>query len=372
MKIKNQKYIPTFLLFFVICFLTSALCLLAAPFAFAAASLTVTGGNWEIGTLVPSEEANTTSDTWTITNDSGGAEDFEIKVDVTSGTWSARTTDNNSNGTDEFILREDTSAGKLITGTNTALTTSVADAGTYAFDLWFKAPPTGSTDETETLTVTLTATNWVLSCSGLSHTFNGDGTCTAIFAIAASEDDAGTRSWGGTPNDTVSTGANMNFGSAFYISNIIDIPYMRWSVDLFEDAVITNAYITLYGSSPMGAAGTWTAQIESLVEDGTWENSGFTYANYNQYDDALLIGTAGTVGWTIAAGTWGAGELHTTSNIASLVQTLVNGASYASGDYLGIRFARGNGVFAESDSRTMETYDGAAGNPPKLTVIYEY
>jgi len=140
---------------------------------FAAASLSVSGGDWSIGNLKASATDSTTGDTWTITNDSGSTEDFEISVAVTTGTWTARITDDNSNTTNEFILREDTSAGKLITGTNTSLITGVADAGTYGLDLWFMAPPTGSTEETETLTVTLTATNWVWSCGGslaISHT----------------------------------------------------------------------------------------------------------------------------------------------------------------------------------------------------------
>ena len=160
-------------------------------------SLTLTGGNWVIGALKSSTETNTTGDTWTITNDSGGYEYFEISVVVTNGTWVARTIDDNANANNEFILREDTSAGKLITGTNTILIASIADTGTYPFDLWFKAPPIGSTEETETLTVTVTATNWSSTSSWtcgdnlvITHTAgtpNAEGNVAPVTKVVAYE-----------------------------------------------------------------------------------------------------------------------------------------------------------------------------------------
>jgi uncharacterized protein (TIGR02145 family) len=157
-------------------FFLSVLCLLFAVPAYAAASLSLTGGSWDIGTVGAEATDSTTGDTWTITNDSGGSEDFEIKVETTTGTWTARTTDDNNNTTDEYILREDSSdtANLLITGTNKTLAEGVGIDETYGLDLWFKAPPDGSAEEDETLTVTLTATNWEFVCGGdVTFTYKG-------------------------------------------------------------------------------------------------------------------------------------------------------------------------------------------------------
>ncbi len=166
----------------------------------AAASLTLTGGDWAIGALKGSATSATTGDTWTITNDGDGEEDFEISVAVTSGTWAARTINDNTNASNEFILREDTSAGKLITGNNVSLTTSVVEEGTYSFDLWFKAPPAGSTEEAETLTVTVTATNWVSSFLSWAGSTHREADCTVTL--------------GGTVYDTGATGTICKVTSA--------------------------------------------------------------------------------------------------------------------------------------------------------------
>ena len=142
--------------------------------AFAAASLTLTGGTWAIGTIKSVASANTSSTNWTITNDSGGVETITMAVTVASGTWTARTTNDNNNGVSEFVLRLNTSAGQLITGTAANLLTNWAIGGTYQFGLWFKAPASGTIEESENLTITLTVTSWVPpSCSG----YTSDGAC---------------------------------------------------------------------------------------------------------------------------------------------------------------------------------------------------
>ena len=151
---------------FIFCLLFCVFCLFQPKPAYAAASLTVVGAagdDWAIGTLTAEGTDSTSGDYWTITNDSGSIEDFEIKVEVTSGNWTACTdcvAGENNNGYNEFVLREDDANGKLIIGTNTPLATGVTNTGTYGLDLWFKAPPPSSTEETETLTVTVMATNW--------------------------------------------------------------------------------------------------------------------------------------------------------------------------------------------------------------------
>lgn len=138
-----------------------ALCVLVfcPGLAFAAASLSVAGGNWTIGTLKAAATDTSTTDQWTVTGSSDGTEDILIKVSST-GNWSA-STDGNQGTTNVFVLREDNSTSLVIPGTDvTLISTLGAQPTTDSFGLWFKAPITGSEEGAHTLTVTLTATNW--------------------------------------------------------------------------------------------------------------------------------------------------------------------------------------------------------------------
>ena len=145
----------------VLIYMTSAFCLLFLSHAYAAASITLTGGGWDLGTKGASSESTSAANAWTITNDSGGQEDVLIKV--TGGSpWVAST--DGTQVADKFVLKKDNSSGQIITGTDANLVTSLAKDGTHSFGLYFKAPPTGSEEGAHTLTVTLTATNWKLQC----------------------------------------------------------------------------------------------------------------------------------------------------------------------------------------------------------------
>mgnify|MGYP001576606487 CR=1 FL=1 len=142
-------------------YMTSALCLLFLSHAYAAAEITLAGGGWDLGAKGASSESASAANTWTITNDSGGQEDVLIKV--TGGSpWVAST--DGTQIADKFVLRKDNSSGQIITGTDANLVTSLAKNGTHSFGLYFKAPPTGSSEGAKTLAVTLTAKNWQLQC----------------------------------------------------------------------------------------------------------------------------------------------------------------------------------------------------------------
>jgi len=127
-------------------------------FAFAAASVSLTGGTWALGLKGASSESASTAGAWAVTNDSGGVEDVNIKV-VSTLAWTAST--DGTQAANQFVLRKDNSSGQIITGTDANLITSFADAGTSSFGLYFKAPPLTSEEGAHTLTVTLTATNWI-------------------------------------------------------------------------------------------------------------------------------------------------------------------------------------------------------------------
>ncbi|MBU1894704.1 MAG: hypothetical protein KJ983_02660 [Candidatus Omnitrophica bacterium] len=133
-----------------------------AMYAHAGASVSVTGGTWALGAKGAQSETASPANQWTVTGSSDGTEDVLIRVTEGTSTWTARTTDDNNNATaNEFVLRENDSAGTLIKGIDVILKSELAVDGTYAFGLWFKAPPSGSSEGEKTLTVTLTATGWV-------------------------------------------------------------------------------------------------------------------------------------------------------------------------------------------------------------------
>ncbi len=139
-------------------------------FAFAAASLllTRTGDGstaWAIGTLKASATTDSTSlASWTVTNDndSGGTEDIYIKV--TGVNWNPGA----AAGEDIFVLKHNVpsqwSSAITNSGNGIFLKESLADQAGQAFHLQFQTPSsTVAQDGVEqTLTVTLTATNWVV------------------------------------------------------------------------------------------------------------------------------------------------------------------------------------------------------------------
>lgn len=134
-------------------------------FVFAAASISIspTPAEWALGAKRESTEWTSTT-VWTITNDSNGTEDVLIKV-TSSGTWTA-SSDGTQTVNDKFVLRKDNSTGQILTATDWTLAASLANNGTNSFGLYFKTPPTGSEQGDHTLTVTLTATNWLAPCDG--------------------------------------------------------------------------------------------------------------------------------------------------------------------------------------------------------------
>lgn len=127
-------------------------------------AITLTGGNWAIGTKGPVGTA-TSGSIWTVTGSDDGSVNVSIQVTPdASCSWSAWETDNNSNTANKFILRENDSSGLLIKQTTSATLKSTLKptvlSGSHIFGLWFQAPPTGSTEGSCTFTVTLTASGW--------------------------------------------------------------------------------------------------------------------------------------------------------------------------------------------------------------------
>ncbi len=157
--------------------------------AYAGASLTVesiTGGQgmtWAIGSLGGSVERTTgvspsTHDGWSVTGATDGIwEDIMISVASSPATWDPSLTGTSADS--EFGLIATSASNKIITGTTSTLVTLAKD-GTHDLKLKFIAPNADTSDQSlHTLTVYLTADNWVEAAlvvySTLSATTGGFG-----------------------------------------------------------------------------------------------------------------------------------------------------------------------------------------------------
>ncbi|HQP91415.1 MAG TPA: hypothetical protein PLU24_01930 [Candidatus Omnitrophota bacterium] len=218
----NAKVNLRYLILLCLILATAAFC----PRAFAAASLTVSGGNWEIGQIQSMVETSTSSTQWTITNDSHGTEDILIKVQTTGSgnTYTARTVDDNNNNASEYIVRINNSSGMLVTGTDKTLAAGLADGATYDFGLWFKAPNYGSIEENETLTITLTATNWVSSCVPTGGFYYANSVCWRL-STAGQTCATACASYGGCTGVAMTYTDSYNVGRAKYPSCSISTSY---------------------------------------------------------------------------------------------------------------------------------------------------
>jgi len=126
-------------------------------------SITLSGGNWDRGT-VPSGSEAATGSKWTVSGADDGREDIDIRVS-NANSW-IPDPHGNAHYTNHFALRVNDSGGTNITGSDARLTSSLGRNSSFSFGLWFKTPPAGSQAGAHTLTVTLTAKNFVPWCSG--------------------------------------------------------------------------------------------------------------------------------------------------------------------------------------------------------------
>ncbi len=127
-------------------------------------SITLSGGNWDLGTQPSGSAFQTSGSQWTVTGASDGSEDVDIRVN-NSGSWSP-SGDGNAGAVNQFGLRITNSGGTPITNSDTRLNSNLQRNANFTFGLWFKTPPLGSEAGSHSLTVTLTAKNFVQWCSG--------------------------------------------------------------------------------------------------------------------------------------------------------------------------------------------------------------
>ncbi|OQA91556.1 MAG: hypothetical protein BWY26_00883 [Elusimicrobia bacterium ADurb.Bin231] len=127
-------------------------------------SITVIGGNWDLGSQIAGSKFQTSANKWSIQGSPDGKEDIQIKV-TSTGQW---VPDPAGVGTskNQFALRRDGPAGQVITNSYATFEKDFKRTDMKNFGLWFQTPPIGSEGGPHTLTVTLTATNWRDWCGG--------------------------------------------------------------------------------------------------------------------------------------------------------------------------------------------------------------
>lgn len=192
--------------------------LMASASCYAGLAVSVTAGSdWDVGTIGMGVIKETTADTWTITGSPDGYENIYIKADGT--TWHPGET----SGVDQFVLRHDvpTAWGDPITNVDNGiiLKADLATAGTQAFDLQFQAPATGSAVGPHTLTVTLTAANWVDPCDAVPCAENdGAGNCT-VAAVAGEPEGFACLTCDGVSTTPVYTASGTQDSEGVYLCN---------------------------------------------------------------------------------------------------------------------------------------------------------
>ena len=142
-----------------ITFLFFVVYLLFSVSAYAGLAVSVTGGDWAVGTIGMGVSSQTAADKWTVTNAGSETESIYIKADGVNWHPAAAA------GDLQFVLKHDASGSwsEAITNTGNGIFLAGLLAGvTKAFGLQFTAP-TASTAVTgaQSLTVTLTAAVWV-------------------------------------------------------------------------------------------------------------------------------------------------------------------------------------------------------------------
>ncbi len=145
--------------------LTGCIIFFYSSLSYAGVSLSVSGGDdpgggWAIGSLKAGATSQTDDDYWVVNNDSGETEVISIKVQDDTATEKWESGGNNTFG----LETRDTTPVVFNTNKTDTIWLSAAATGNHNLGLKFTAPASGDETQEHTLTVTLTATEWVWSC----------------------------------------------------------------------------------------------------------------------------------------------------------------------------------------------------------------
>ncbi|MBL7072705.1 MAG: hypothetical protein ISS33_02860 [Candidatus Omnitrophica bacterium] len=303
--------------------------------AYAGRAVSITGGPWAIGTVGMSLARTTTGDTFTATNEGDVTSTVYIKVTGASLSPGAGA------GADIFVLKHDASGSwsDAITnvGSGIELASLTAAAG-QTFDLQFTAPSSTTAEGEQTLTVTLTAGEYVWAPGDpitVSHTA-GDGISpvtvditygTVVTSISGAEKCWITRNLGATQQATAVDDATAA-SAGWY-----------WQFNRKQGYAV--------GPSPA-----WT--ITSINESESYTDSGSNASNWNPALDpcALLLGA----GWRLpTSGEYTNVDVGTTWSWAFGSDLVLHAAGYLD-DSDGALYSRGVYGHYWSSTQSSTTY----------------
>ncbi len=187
----------------LIVLLSSVFCLLFSVSAFAALSISLSGGSWAIG--AKGGGVTDTQAGWTITNDGGEPEAVHISV-ASTGLWTPAATAAPNN----FVLKANSASGceatQVVTGSTTGFIFLPID-GTHNLNLALTTPAGGETG-LHTVTVTLTAAAWTMNeigCNSIPgwhwYTTNGRSACWSKILASSVSWNEGVEFGGNDSND---------------------------------------------------------------------------------------------------------------------------------------------------------------------------
>jgi hypothetical protein len=135
-------------------------------------SIVLTGGNWDIGTVQSAQTYTTAANKWNVSGSSDGREDIESQITgiTGSGAWTAVAAANPT-GANQFSLQNQIDSAYITTGASW-MKQPLRKGETYNFGLNFRSPVVGSSFGNHTVTVKLTAKNWVAWCPS-GYKYNG-------------------------------------------------------------------------------------------------------------------------------------------------------------------------------------------------------
>ncbi len=288
--------------------LTSVFCLLLSVPAYAGLGVSVTGGNWAVGTIGMGFTSTTTLNKWTVTGSANIIETVYIKVDGIN--WHPGSVA----GDNVFVLKHNALssfiAAAAITSSGSGIKLkSLGPAATVGFDLQFTAPTasTGVTGE-QALTVTLTAKDYaplgVDVFEVIDANFAAVGTTTGYLIwprlqiSAATNNDvaiqwkttntAGQPTWSDVTNSyTYPSGEDSTYYPAFAWAENLDYGgYTDWrlptSVEeqqlyLYGRAMITYANNFTWSATECNATNAWAASIY------------YSYMTYQTKTDSFFV-----------------------------------------------------------------------------------
>ncbi|MDK3257090.1 hypothetical protein QOZ86_11335 [Blastococcus capsensis] len=244
--------------------------------------------------------------------------------------------DSTSTGSLTQTWRKASGPGDVSFGDASAVDTTATFSATGEYMLELSATD-GSLSASDTMTVTVS-----------EETTSGSGVLD--IPVGASTDDAEEK-----PSGSMALASgDLNLGQDGSAARTVGMRFTGVTVP--KGAIITNAYVQFRADESHSVATTLTFRAESVADAAA-----FTSTSGDITGRPL---TSESVSWQPTA--WTAGDRATaqrTPDLAAVLQPVVNGSGWASGNALAL-------VVTGSGERTAESYDGGAAKAPVLHIEY--